>query len=138
MNFNITTSDEEDVKQFLHELKNVLISENFNVDTDLDILAKKKNESPTDPYTTGNTMLSLNLDREDVRDELLKLSTEDYYETFIDDKDNTLPPFFAFTKNVKSKDVYIKVKIRDKKNYKIFCVSFHFPRYILHAKPYKV
>lgn len=68
MNINIITSDEEDVKQFLYELKNVLISENFNIDTDLDILPKKKDELPTDPYTTGNTMISLDLDREDVRE----------------------------------------------------------------------
>lgn len=138
MNPNIITSSEDDVKMFLDELRNVLTSENFDLEADLDILLKKKSELSTDPFTTGNTMLALDIDREDVRDELLKLTTSDYYETFIDDKDSTLSYFYAFLKQVKSKDVYIKVKIRDKKNNKVFCVSFHFPRYSLHTNPYQV
>lgn len=40
-----------------------------------------------------------------------------------------LPPFFAFAKNIKTRDVYIKVKIRDKTKGKVFCVSFHFARF---------
>ncbi len=90
MNPNIITSSEDDVKMFLDELRNVLTSENFDLEADLDILLKKKSELSTDPFTTGNTMLALDIDREDVRDELLKLTTSDYYETFIDDKDSTL------------------------------------------------
>lgn len=50
-------------------------------------------------------------------------------ETFIDDLDRTLPPFYAFAKEIKSKDVCIKVKVRDRERHKIFCVSFHFARY---------
>lgn len=50
-------------------------------------------------------------------------------ETFIDDIDNSLPPFFAFAKEIKNKDVYVKAKIRDRQNCKVFCVSFHFARY---------
>lgn len=122
-------SAEADVTTFLKELKEVLINPNFNVSTDLDILLKKSNEMPSEPYTTANTLLALNFDRNDVLSQLQALDISEYIETFIDDKDNNLPPFFAFGKVIKNRDVYIKVKIRDRKNCKVFCVSFHFARY---------
>jgi hypothetical protein len=103
----------------------------------MDILLKKKLESPNDPYTTFNTMMILDFDRYDVKDELLSLEISDYLETFIDDKDSSLPPFFAFGKTIKNNDVYIKIKIRDKRNLKVFCVSFHLARYPLpEIRPY--
>lgn len=131
MNSLKITSSKENVEEFLNELKMVLTDEKFDVSKDLDILLKKKHETSADPYTTVNTLLELEFDKYDVRDELLKLTVSDYYETFIDDKDNALPPFYAFSKEIKKRDIYIKVKIRDKQNNKIFCVSFHFARYSL-------
>ncbi|MGF7186607.1 hypothetical protein GGQ84_002731 [Desulfitispora alkaliphila] len=122
-------SSEEEVVAFLKELKELLTDPRFNVSKDLDILMKKKSESPIDPYTTANTLLALEFDKNDVLNQLLALDIAEYMETFIDDKDNSLPPFFAFAKSIKSKDVYIKAKIRDRKNCKVFCVSFHFARY---------
>lgn len=118
-----------DVESFLITLKEILTSQDFDINTDLDILLKKKHESPTDPYTTENTMLALDFDRSDVMHQLMALEVAEYIETYIDDKDNTLPPFFAFGKSIKNKDVYIKAKIRDRKNCKVFCVSFHFARF---------
>ena len=59
-------SSKEDVEAFLHDLISVLNSPNFDIDTDLDILPKKKTESTIDPYTTANTMLELDYDRKDV------------------------------------------------------------------------
>jgi len=130
-------SPEEDVTTFLKDLKSVLTDSAFNVSTDLDILPKKKGELPTDPYTTFNTMQALGFDKNDVLTQLLALDVSEYMETFIDDKDSTLPLFFAFGKIIKSREVYIKAKIRDKKNCKVFCVSFHFARYpIPTKKPY--
>lgn len=122
-------SPEDDVKAFLKELKELLTDPIFDLGKDLDILAKKKIESPTDPYTTANTMLALEFDSQDVMDQLLTLKVSDYHETFIDDIDSSLPPFFAFAKSIQSRDVCIKVKIRDRKKCKVFCVSFHFARY---------
>lgn len=72
----------------------------FDISTDLDILPKKRHELPTDPYTTINTLLYLNYDKHDVLNHLLSLEISDYIETFVDDKDCTLPPFFAFTKSI--------------------------------------
>lgn len=130
-------SPENDVIIFLKELKEVLADPNFDVSKDLDILLKKKNELPTDPYTTFNTMQTLEFDRHDVKNQLLALDTSEYMETFIDDKDNSLPPFFAFGKTIKNREVYIKAKVRDRKNCKVFCVSFHFARFPLPTqRPY--
>ncbi len=131
-------SSEEEVKAFLKELKEVLTDISFNVSEDLDILLKKKSESPIDPYTTANTLLALDFDKSDVLNQLLALDIAEYMESFIDDKDSNLPPFLAFAKSIKSRDVYIKVKIRDKHNCKVFCVSFHFARYPFPQKlPYE-
>lgn len=122
---------ENDVRVFLKELKEVLTNPIFDVSKDLDILLKKGNELTTDPYTTSNTMQVLEFDRYDILTQLLELDISEYMETFIDDKDSRLPPFFAFGKIIKNREVYIKIKIRDRKNHKVFCVSFHFARYPL-------
>jgi len=130
-------SSEKDVLGFLKELKEVLTNSKFDISKDLDILPKKSSESPLDSYTTGNTLLALDFDKNDVQNQLLAIDISEYLETFIDDKDSSLPPFFAFGKSIKNKDVYIKVKIRDRINCKVFCVSFHFARYPLPTKrPY--
>lgn len=130
-------STEREVVIFLTDLKKILLNPNFKASRDLDLIPKKKTESPTDPYTTSNTMLILEFDRHDVINHLLSLGVYDYLETFIDDKYTSLPPFFAFGRIIKDREVYIKVKIRDIKNFKVFCVSFHFARYPLPAqKPY--
>ncbi len=122
-------SSKEDVEAFLHDLISVLNRSDFDIDADLDILPKKKSESPLDPYTTANTLLALDFDRKDVWHQLVSLDISEYLETFIDDMDPTWPPFFAFAKSIKKRDVYIKAKIRDRLNGKVFCVSFHFARH---------
>lgn len=122
-------SSEEEVKTFLFELKEILTDPAFNVDVDLDILLKKKTESAIDPYTTGNTLLELEFDSNDVVNQLISLEVSEYKETVVDDLGSERPPFFAFAKQIKNKDVYVKVKIRDRESHKIFCVSFHFARF---------
>lgn len=128
-NQNSVTESREKVEQFLVELKSILSSPNFNPARDLDILPKKKSEDMFDPYTTANTLLALGFNNEDVRNELLKIGVEDYAETLIDVMDATLPPFYVFYRDIQSREVYIKVKIRDSITGKVFCISFHFARY---------
>ena len=122
-------SSKEEVEIFLHDLISVLNNPNFDIDKDLDILSKKKKESPVDPCTTANTMLELDFDSKDVWHQLMSLDVSEYLETFIDDKNPLWPPFFAFAKSIKNREVYIKAKIRNRVNGKVFCVSFHFARY---------
>jgi len=131
-------SSEQEVIEFLKELKELLTDPMFDVSRDLDILPKKKSESPIDPYTTANTLIALDFDKTDVVNQLVSLEISEYMETFIDDKDNTWPQFFAFAKSIKNRDVYVKAKIRDRQKCKVFCVSFHFARFpFLENLPYK-
>ena len=110
----------------------ILESDTFEIERDLDILPKKKNERLTDPYTTANTMAALDFDTNDVCEELKTITVKNYAETILDDRNVAAPPFFVFYRNIQTRDVYIKVKIRDKVTGKVFCVSFHFAR---HPKP---
>lgn len=128
-NRNSRIDSKEFVEQFLSELKAILESDTFVIERDLDILPKKRNESATDPYTTINTMADLELDANDVCEELKAITVEDYAQTMLDDRNVNAPPFFVFYRNIQTRDVYIKVKIRDRATGKVFCVSFHFARY---------
>lgn len=131
------TSPKEEVINFLLELKKVMSNRDFNVNKDLDVILKKKNENSLDPYTTQNTLLKLDFDKNDIADTLKKLSVEEYIETGKDRKDISSPEFYIFGKEVQGNLIYIKIKIRDKINHKVFCVSFHFARYPISNFPYK-
>ena len=136
MEINFTSSKEEVIK-FLLELKKVISNRDFDVNKDLDVILKKKNENTLDPYTTQNTLLKLDFDKNDIADTLKKLSVEEYIETGKDRKDISSPEFYIFGKEVQGNLIYIKIKIRDKINHKVFCVSFHFARYPISNFPYK-
>lgn len=136
MEINFTLPKEEVIK-FLLELKKVMSNRDFNVNKDLDVILKKKNENSLDPYTTQNTLLKLDFDKNDIADTLKKLSVEEYIETGKDRKDISSPEFYIFGKEVQGNLIYIKIKIRDKINHKVFCVSFHFARYPISNFPYK-
>ena len=129
-------STQEEVNEFLKEQKEIISSNNFNVEKDLDIILKKKNENWLDPYTTQNTLLTLNFDKYDIVDTLKSLTDRDYIETGNDIKNNQLPKLYIFGKEIQGRVIYIKIKIRDKINHKVFCISFHFARYPLTKFPY--
>lgn len=131
------TSPKEEVIKFLLELKKIMSNRDFDVNKDLDVILKKKNENSLDPYTTQNTLLKLDFDKNDIADTLKKLSVEEYIETGKDRKDISSPEFYIFGKEVQGNLIYIKIKIRDKINHKVFCVSFHFARYPISNFPYK-
>jgi len=134
----MSTSVIEDIDQvciFLQTLKQILRSESFNCERDLDVLRSKKTDIHNAGYTTVETLAVLGYDKKDICEELLALSENDYYETVIDDIDPALPKFYAFGKTIQTKEVYIKVKIRDRIIGAVFCVSFHFAKYPM-PKPY--
>ena len=132
MNENSYIASVEEVIEFLTELKIILSSKTCF----LDILLRKSDEDSLDSHTTENTIADLSFDSEDVKAELLGLSVNEYIETILDNKDSNRPAFWVFGRCVRNKDVYIKLKIRDKINNKIFCVSFHYPRFPLKQNPY--
>ena len=131
------TSPKEEVIKFLLELKKVMSNRDFDVNKERDVILKKKNENSLDPQTTQNTLLKLDFDKNDIADTLKKLSVEEYIETGKDRKDISSPEFYIFGKEVQGNLIYIKIKIRDKINHKVFCVSFHFARYPISNFPYK-
>ncbi len=122
----------DDVNNFINKVRTILSSQNYQ----LDIQMIRKDEDPLDPYTTQNTLLSLGYDEEDVVNELITLKASDYCKTAVDRKRPSSPPFWFFEKNINGKSVYIKFKIRDEKNKKIFCMSFHFAKWPITDKPY--
>ncbi|PHS30380.1 MAG: hypothetical protein COA82_11520, partial [Alkaliphilus sp.] len=126
-NVNSYVASIEEVEVFLRELKHILSSKNC----ELDVLPKKKEEHEDDPYTTANTMIDLSYDLSDVKNELLSLKGRDYIETVKDNRLGLRAPFWVFgnNSNTKQKDIYIKVKIRNKKSNRVFCVSFHYARF---------
>ena len=130
-------SSQEDVENFLITLKRILLDSKFDISKDLDILLKKKTEDLLSPYTTQNTLIKLNYDNEDVKNELLNLKLDNYIETLIDYKDSKSPNFYVFIKSIKNRDVYIKVKIRNVQKRKVFCISFHFARFENKKFPYR-
>ena len=134
---NSVVEDVEQVILFLHALRQVLCSENFNCERDLDILLSKKSDPYNAGYTTAETMVALGYNKKDVSADLLSLTENDYYETVIDDVDPTLPKFYSFGKTIQAREVYIKVKIRDKYKGTVFCVSFHFAKHPI-SKPYAI
>ncbi|MBQ9608998.1 MAG: hypothetical protein IJV15_06080 [Lachnospiraceae bacterium] len=74
-------------------------------------------------------MLDLEYDAYDVANQLKELKTENYSETLIDKDDDKPPLLFVFGKDIKGKQVYIKLKIKGDTNKRILCISFHYAKY---------
>ena len=126
---NKQISSKEQVENFLLELKHIINDKRFNINEDFDILLKKKNETDDDAYTTKNTLIQLNYDKNDIIRNLKELKISEYIGTLTDVKNVYSPQFWVFIKRINLKQVYIKVKIRSIQNRKIFCISFHFARF---------
>lgn len=118
-------SKEKEIIEFLMELKNILHSEEFNIDRDFTIIKAKK-KSGKEQFSTPYTMLDLDYDASDIVERLKELSIREYSETLVD-KDDTNPPLlFVFGKNINGKQIYIKLKIKGSQTRHILCVSFHY------------
>ena len=103
-------------EQFIDELRSCLLSPSFDIDKDLILINKSKNNA---------TLIALNFDRHDVVRILTSLDTSDYYETVYESDAKEDPPYLlVFHKTVKRIQLYIKLKIADYDK-KVICVSFH-------------
>ncbi len=117
-------SERSTIRNLLKETKDILLSPDFNIDTDYILIQSSKEDFE---YSTSATMIDLDFGDEDVIATLLSLELEDYSHTLID-RDNDEPPYlFVFGKVIQKKMVYIKYKIREAKRI-IICVSFHYPK----------
>lgn len=109
----------------MEQIQTMLQDDGFDVDTDL-VLIRKKKKMEKEKFSTPYTLLDLDYDVLDIAERLKELKVEEYSETLFD-KDDTNPPLlFVFGKNINSKQVYIKLKIKGNESKHILCVSFHY------------
>lgn len=126
-------SEKKAVKAFLEELKEVLGVEDFNIDNNLLIIKSSKDEIE---YSTNYTMMDLDYDSSDIVERLKELTVSEYSETLIDKEDDKPPLLFVFGKDINSKLIYIKLKIKGETKKKVLCLSFHYAKHNMEF-PYK-
>ena len=120
-------SKKRDVEKFLDELHAFINREDFDIAKDffLNIAGDSKRERS---FSIEYTMYKLGYDNVDIVEILKTLCVKEYSETKID-KDNTHPPLlFVFGKVIDGKEVYIKIKLRERAKRDIACISFHFAK----------
>jgi len=123
----------ENVNSFLLEMKQALCAEGFSFVADFDVLQSGPLNSTG--YKNKTTMAKLHYDNKDVYNILLSLTEEDYSETVPDIKNTSNPPLHVFGREIDSREVYIKTKIRKRKRNQVFSLSFHFAEHPI-KKPY--
>lgn len=101
-------SKKREVVAFLDELQILLGKEDFDIN-----LIRKKKQGEDWKYSTPYTLLDLDYDTEDVVNRLKELTVEEYSETKIDKDDLNPPLLFVFGKDINSKLVYVKLKIKE-------------------------
>ncbi len=119
-------SKKREVVAFLDELHKLLESDDFDINTDLNLVRKKK-QGDGQKFSTPYTLLDLDYDAEDVVNRLKELKVEEYSETKIDKDDVNPPILFVFGKDVNGRLIYVKLKIRDQQK-QVVCVSFHYAK----------
>lgn len=126
-------SEKKDVKKFLKELKEILNIDDFNIDQDITIIKSKKDEIE---YSTQYLMLDLEYDTSDIVERLRELTVSEYSETLMDKDDDKPPLLFVFGKDINSRLVYIKIKIKGERSKRVLCLSFHYAKHDM-SFPYK-
>ncbi len=119
-------SKKREVIDFLDKLHKLLESDDFDINTDLNLIRKKK-QGVDQKFSTPYTLLDLEYDVEDVVDRLKELKVEEYSETKIDTDDINPPVFLVFGKSINDKLIYVKLKIRNQQK-QVICVSFHYAK----------
>ena len=127
------------VESFLFKAQKILKDDSFDIHKNFYLKCLRTNYSENNLYTNESTLLDLNYGLQDVVDEIISLTVENYKETFIDNLPGKVKPFYCFIKNINGKQVYIKFKISEVKNRQVFCVSFHFAEFNVkdESLPYK-
>lgn len=85
----------------------------------------KKNE---EQFSTLYTLLDLDYDMFDVVERLKELTVREYSEILIDKDDLNPPMLFVFGKDIRCRQVYIKLKIKGVSTRHVLCVSFHYAK----------
>mgnify|MGYP007090614807 CR=1 FL=1 len=125
--FLSTQSKKKEVIAFLDKLKSLLGKEDFDIDTDITLIRKKK-QGADQKFSTPYTLLDLDYDAGDVVERLKELTVEEYSETKIDKDDLNPPLLFVFGKDIDNRLVYVKLKIKGDQQRHVLCVSFHYAK----------
>ena len=120
-------SKQKEIIEFLNELKNILQSQEFNIEKHL-IIIKTKKKGGDIQYSTPYTLVDLDYDISDIAQRLRELTIREYSETLIDKDDPNPPLLFVFGKDINGKQVYIKLKIKGEQKRYVLCVSFHYAK----------
>ena len=121
-------------------MKSILESVDFDIRRDFIFQRYRVIDDPDDEYTNENTLLALDYDMEDVVEVLKALTLEDYHESMVDNVADGFNVFFVFGKRIPKRDVYIKVRLKQRAgmaNSYVFCISFHFARQTINLYPYR-
>ena len=129
----------KNVEDFLVEMKGILLAASFDPEKDFIFQEERAQDDPDDEFTNANTMLALDYDYEDIIEELKTLTIEEYCESMVDTVSKDLSFWHIFGRKIKNRDIYIKVRIKRRKKGSgfVFCISFHFARYIMTDFPYR-
>ena len=127
MSKNSFVDKEEVVEVFLSKCNEILYSDNFNINKDFMLKVDRWHYSGK--HTNRSTMIELGYEIYNVVNEIKSLSTSEYLETIIDNIQGYKNNFYCFIKCIQNRQVYIKIKIAEKNDKQIFCVSFHFAEY---------
>lgn len=119
-------SKKREVVAFIDELHKLLGSDDFDINTDLNLIRKRK-QGDNQKFSTPYTLLDLDYDVEDVVNRLKELKVEEYSETKVDKDDVNPPILFVFGKDINGKLIYVKLKIRNQQK-QVVCVSFHYAK----------
>jgi len=133
-------SSKSNVCDFLEKMKSILESVDFDIRRDFIFQRYRVIDEPDDEYTNENTLLALDYDMEDVVEVLKALTLEDYHESMVDNVADGFNVFFVFGKRIRKRDVYIKVRLKQRAgmaNSYVFCISFHFARQTITLYPYR-
>lgn len=125
--FLSTQSKKGEVIAFLDELKLFLENADFDINSDITLIKRKK-QGEDWKYLTPYTLLDLDYDVKDVVERLKELTVAEYSETKIDKDDLNPPLLFVFGKDIDSKLVYVKLKIKGELQRHLLCVSFHYAK----------
>lgn len=101
------------------------------------LIKNRRNEKLNPKYTTETCMLEPEYDTNDVISEILSLSVTNYYQTLFDEKGRGTQPVYVFIKEIKKKQVYIKIQLKLREDTeKVVCISFHFAEHEVCNFPY--
>lgn len=112
--------------EFLSSLRDLLEATDFDCNSDLILIRKKKSGADL-KFSTPYTLLDLDYEIEDVVERLKELRVQEYSETKIDKDDIHPPILFVFGKEIDGRMIYVKLKIKDSLK-KVLCVSFHYAK----------